>query len=197
MLIERLEPFDRGFFAGIVGWCDESGDGEWAIAIRCGTVNEMVVRLFAGAGIVEASDPRAEWAETEAKLATMLRAFGVERGIAAMSVDFTPWPEDFARRYREKGYWRGEPLTALLAKRLEIAPDATAIICGERRFSYAELDAWSTTPRHRLLAPGPARRRHGARATSECRRILRGVLRSAENRRRARSMRCSAIIASS
>ncbi|WP_400771098.1 isochorismate synthase MenF [Methylosinus sporium] len=82
MLIERLEPFDRGFFAGIVGWCDESGDGEWAIAIRCGTVNEMVVRLFAGAGIVEASDPRAEWAETEAKLATMLRAFGVERGIA-------------------------------------------------------------------------------------------------------------------
>ncbi|MBY6240092.1 isochorismate synthase MenF [Methylosinus sp. Sm6] len=82
MLIERLEPFDRGFFAGIVGWCDEKGDGEWAIAIRCGTVNEMVVRLFAGAGIVEASDPRAEWAETEAKLGTMLRAFGVERGIA-------------------------------------------------------------------------------------------------------------------
>ncbi|WP_166144472.1 (2,3-dihydroxybenzoyl)adenylate synthase [Methylosinus sp. RM1] len=62
-----------------------------------------------------------------------------------MSVDFTPWPEDFARRYREKGYWRGEPLTALLTKRLEIAPDATAIICGERRFSYAELDAWSTS----------------------------------------------------
>lgn len=82
MLIERLEPFDRGFFAGIVGWCDESGDGEWAISIRCGTVNEMVVRLFAGAGIVEASDPYAEWAETEAKFATMLRAFGVEGEIA-------------------------------------------------------------------------------------------------------------------
>jgi 2,3-dihydroxybenzoate-AMP ligase len=61
------------------------------------------------------------------------------------NVDFTPWPEDFAHRYREKGYWRGEPLTALLAKRLEIAPDATAIICGERRFNYAELDAWSTS----------------------------------------------------
>lgn len=82
MLIERLEPFDRGFFAGVVGWCDENGDGEWAIAIRCGTVNEMVVRLFAGAGVVEASDPRAEWVETEAKLATMLRAFGVERRTA-------------------------------------------------------------------------------------------------------------------
>ncbi|PWB92902.1 (2,3-dihydroxybenzoyl)adenylate synthase [Methylosinus sporium] len=62
-----------------------------------------------------------------------------------MSVDFTPWPEDLVRRYREKGYWRGEPLTVLLTKRLEIAPDATAIICGERRFSYAELDAWSTS----------------------------------------------------
>jgi isochorismate synthase len=76
-LIQSLEPFDRGLFAGIVGWCDADGDGEWAIVIRCGTVNDRWVRLFAGAGIVPASDPASEWAETGAKLRTMLRAFGI------------------------------------------------------------------------------------------------------------------------
>lgn len=74
-----------------------------------------------------------------------------------MSVEFTPWPEEFARRYRDKGYWRGEPLTAILERRLAIDADATAIICGERRFSYAELDSWSTS-----LAIGFSR--HGLRA---------------------------------
>jgi isochorismate synthase len=79
-LIGALEPFDRGVFSGAVGWCDSEGNGEWAVAIRCGTVHEKAIRLFAGAGIVEASDPESEWAETEAKLGTMLRAFGIETG---------------------------------------------------------------------------------------------------------------------
>ncbi|MGD9544282.1 MAG: isochorismate synthase MenF [Methylocystis sp.] len=79
-LICDLEPFDRGVFSGAVGWCDSEGNGEWAVAIRCGTVRENTIRLFAGAGIVEASDPESEWAETEAKLGTMLRAFGIETG---------------------------------------------------------------------------------------------------------------------
>jgi isochorismate synthase len=79
-LIGDLEPFDRGVFSGAVGWCDSEGNGEWAVTIRCGTVQERTIRLFAGAGIVEASDPEAEWAETEAKLGTMLRAFGIEAG---------------------------------------------------------------------------------------------------------------------
>lgn len=77
-LIGDLEPFDRGVFSGAVGWCDSDGNGEWAVAIRCGTVRDRTIRLFAGAGIVEASDPESEWAETEAKLGTMLRAFGIE-----------------------------------------------------------------------------------------------------------------------
>jgi isochorismate synthase len=76
-LIERIEPFDREFFAGIVGWCDARGDGEWAVAIRCGKVKGDTVQLFAGAGIVEGSDPEAEWHETTGKLTTMLRAVGV------------------------------------------------------------------------------------------------------------------------
>lgn len=76
-LIRRLEPFERGMFAGLVGWCDSKGDGEWAVAIRCGELRGSRVRLFAGAGIVEGSDPQAEWRETATKLSTMLRALGV------------------------------------------------------------------------------------------------------------------------
>ena len=57
---------------------------------------------------------------------------------------YTRWPEDLAQQYRTKGYWRGEPLTAMLARQRELAPYAEAILCGERRFSYRELDAASS-----------------------------------------------------
>ena len=75
-LIDLVEPFERGLFAGAVGWCDADGNGEWAVTIRCGQVQGNRVRLFAGAGIVAASCPDAEWAETQAKFGTMLRALG-------------------------------------------------------------------------------------------------------------------------
>jgi len=77
-LIAQLEPFERGLFGGIVGWCDAEGNGEWVVTIRCGTVNANQVRLFAGAGIVPDSSPQAEWHETGTKLSTMLRAFGLQ-----------------------------------------------------------------------------------------------------------------------
>ena len=57
---------------------------------------------------------------------------------------YTRWPDALARHYRAKGYWRGEPLTAMLERQCEQAPDAEAILCGERRFSYGELDAASS-----------------------------------------------------
>jgi isochorismate synthase len=78
--IAEIEPFDRGFFTGMVGWCDASGDGEWAVTIRCAEVAERSLRLFAGAGIVAGSDPEHELAETTAKLQTMLDALGIVRG---------------------------------------------------------------------------------------------------------------------
>ncbi len=79
-LIALVEPFERGLFSGMVGWCDAEGNGEWVVTIRCGTVQGRLIRLFAGAGIVEASCPDAEWAETEAKLGTMRNAFGLSQG---------------------------------------------------------------------------------------------------------------------
>lgn len=77
-LIRTLEPFNRKLFGGMVGWCDDQGNGEWVVTIRCATVKEKTVTLFAGAGIIPASDPDSEWRETGIKLNTMLRAFGLE-----------------------------------------------------------------------------------------------------------------------
>lgn len=51
-----------------------------------------------------------------------------------------PWPEEFARRYREEGYWRGESLGALLREWAGRFAEATAVVCGYERLSYAELD---------------------------------------------------------
>ena len=76
-LIAELEPFDRELFGGIVGWCDAEGNGEWVVTIRCAKLRQNQVRLFAGAGIVPASSPVAEWRETGVKLSTMLNVFGL------------------------------------------------------------------------------------------------------------------------
>lgn len=75
-LIRELEPIDRALYAGMVGWTDARGDGEWAVALRCAEVQGRIALLFAGAGIVADSDPEAELAETDAKLSSMLDALG-------------------------------------------------------------------------------------------------------------------------
>ncbi len=76
-LIGELEPFDRELFGGIVGWCDDAGNGEWVVTIRCARLYEQQIRLFAGAGIVPDSSPTSEWNETGTKLSTMLNVFGL------------------------------------------------------------------------------------------------------------------------
>jgi isochorismate synthase len=70
--IRRLEPFERGSYAGPVGWMDAEGDGEWAIALRCAELSRDRATLFAGAGIVAHSDPEAELDETERKFRAFL-----------------------------------------------------------------------------------------------------------------------------
>ena len=77
-LIRELEPVDRDFYAGTVGWTDRQGDGEWYLSLRCGEVSGNQIRLFAGAGIVADSDPVAEAAETSAKFAALLNALGID-----------------------------------------------------------------------------------------------------------------------
>lgn len=76
-VIAELEHLDRERYAGPVGWLDAQGNGEWAIALRCGLVSATdprQIRLFAGCGIVAGSDPAAELAESVAKLVPMRHA---------------------------------------------------------------------------------------------------------------------------
>ncbi|MGF1343176.1 isochorismate synthase DhbC [Streptomyces flavovirens] len=77
-VIAETEPFDRGFFTGVVGWGNAQGDGEWVVTIRCAEAEERTLRLYAGAGVVSASEPEAETAETAAKFRTFLSAVGAE-----------------------------------------------------------------------------------------------------------------------
>jgi menaquinone-specific isochorismate synthase len=73
-LIAEIEAMSRGRYAGPVGWIDAAGDGELGIALRCGQINGDTIRIFAGCGIVDGSDPEVELAETYAKFAPMRSA---------------------------------------------------------------------------------------------------------------------------
>ena len=73
-IIASLEPFDRGAYAGPVGWVDADGDGVWAIALRCAELRHDRATLYAGAGIVADSDPDREVDETERKFRAFLDA---------------------------------------------------------------------------------------------------------------------------
>ena len=75
-LLRRLEGFDRGRYAGPVGWLDAAGNGTFAIALRCGQLQDggRSVRLYAGGGIVAGSDPSAELAETAQKFLPVYQA---------------------------------------------------------------------------------------------------------------------------
>lgn len=73
--IQELESFDRGYFAGLVGWQRANGDGEWALALRCALHTQgNQLRLYAGAGTVAGSDPDSEIKETATKMETFMRA---------------------------------------------------------------------------------------------------------------------------
>ena len=73
-LIEELEGMERGWYAGAVGWIDGRGDGELAVALRCGLLWEDGARLYAGVGVMPDSDPARELEETELKFKALLTA---------------------------------------------------------------------------------------------------------------------------
>ncbi len=64
--IHELEGFDRGWYAGPVGWIGEDS-AEMSVAIRSALMNNREVNIYAGAGIVPGSDPEKEWNEIEKK----------------------------------------------------------------------------------------------------------------------------------
>jgi len=75
-VIAQLEPFDRGRYAGPVGWVGSNGDGEWAVALRCAHVSASGrVTAYAGSGIVTGSVASHELAETRMKFRPIVEAF--------------------------------------------------------------------------------------------------------------------------
>ncbi len=70
---------DRGWYTGAVGWLGEGGDGRFAVALRSALIDGSQATVWAGAGIVDGSDPAAEFAETEIKMMAMAAAFGETR----------------------------------------------------------------------------------------------------------------------
>ncbi len=73
-LIDELEAMERGWYAGAVGWIDARGDGEFAVALRCGLLWEDGARLYAGVGVMPDSDAARELDETELKFKALLTA---------------------------------------------------------------------------------------------------------------------------
>lgn len=72
--IRELENFGRGLYAGVVGWFNQDSDGEMIVGIRSAQFNSDTVDVFAGAGIVEGSEPEKEKHEIELKYSAILEA---------------------------------------------------------------------------------------------------------------------------
>ena len=74
--IGSLEDFDRGWYAGPIGWVGRDS-AEFAVALRCGVLEGDVLSLFSGAGLVAGSDPGDEWLEIEQKITDFTRILGL------------------------------------------------------------------------------------------------------------------------
>lgn len=75
MALRTIEPHTRGFFGGIAGVSDASGNGEYCVTIRSGVFDGETGYVYAGCGIVSGSQPESEYAETDLKFQTLLSAF--------------------------------------------------------------------------------------------------------------------------
>jgi para-aminobenzoate synthetase component 1 len=77
-IIDELEPTPRDVYCGAVGCIGLDGSLSLNVAIRTMVMQGSVVHLYAGGGIVADSEPEAEYEETLAKAAGMIRAFGYD-----------------------------------------------------------------------------------------------------------------------
>jgi len=78
--IRQHEDLDRGWYAGPIGWINQAGEGEFAVAIRSAVMRGAEAVLFAGCGIVAGSDPDQEYAESVLKMRPLLEALGATGG---------------------------------------------------------------------------------------------------------------------
>jgi menaquinone-specific isochorismate synthase len=62
-----LELFDRGLYAGAMGWISKE-DTSFAVTIRSALIESTFLHAFAGSGIVEGSQAPLEWLELNSKI---------------------------------------------------------------------------------------------------------------------------------
>jgi len=70
--IAELEPFDRGWYAAPIGWVGHDAS-EFIPGIRSARIHNDTITLYAGAGIVDGSDPEKEWSEVDTKIKPFLK----------------------------------------------------------------------------------------------------------------------------
>lgn len=70
--IRKEESFGRGWYAGPLGYVGLDWT-ELVVGIRSGLVRGKQLSVFAGAGIVEGSQPESEWQEIENKISNFIR----------------------------------------------------------------------------------------------------------------------------
>ena len=76
--IRVLESFDRGWYAGPIGWIGKDA-AEFAVAIRSALISGKTLSLFSGAGIVLGSKPENEWDEIEQKISDFIKVLGLDQ----------------------------------------------------------------------------------------------------------------------
>jgi 2,3-dihydroxybenzoate-AMP ligase len=77
-----------------------------------------------------------------------------------VTADLVPWPEPFARRYRQRGYWTGETLGDAFDRAVAAHAARVAIVDGERRLSYHLLGTLVTRLALHLAERGISRGHH-------------------------------------
>lgn len=80
-LISEMEPVPRGWYAAPIGWIDQHLNGQFGVGIRSAVAQGRRVWMYAGAGIVAASEPEKEWDETALKFRPMLDALGIHERV--------------------------------------------------------------------------------------------------------------------
>jgi anthranilate synthase component I len=85
-IIDELESFRRGPYAGAVGYFSYNGNADFAITIRTLFANKSQAYLQAGAGIVADSVPEREWLETDHKAQALIRALEIAGGQKPLKV---------------------------------------------------------------------------------------------------------------
>ena len=77
--IQRLEGYSRTWYAGTMGHMARN-DAQVIVAIRSGWVTDSCVRVYAGAGILPASNSDDEWRELDGKIQLFYDMFTQEAG---------------------------------------------------------------------------------------------------------------------